>query len=337
VGRRLPWLQRHEHGPLAIDAIYRSFDRHVAARLPRIPGVQAVYAYEDGALHIFEAAQSLGLRCIYDLPIGYWRAAQQIFAQERELQPAWACTLTGLADSASKLSRKDDELALADAVIVASGFVRSTLETHKAFTTPIHVVPYGSPPPLARPPLARASHEPLRVLYVGSLGQRKGLSYALEAIDSLGNTVRLTLIGRPTTSHCAPLNAALQRHSWIASLPHAQILEQMRQHDVLLFPTLFDGFGLVITEALSQGLPVITTAHSGAPECIRDGVEGFIVPIRSSQAIAERLLQLAHNREQLFAMREACLRRAAELSWAGYENGLVQAVDQVLQQPPQPG
>ncbi len=335
VGRRLPWLQRHEHGPLAIDAIYRSFDRHVAARLPRNACLQGVYAYEDGALHTFEAAQSLGLRCIYDLPIGYWRAAQQIFAEERELVPDWACTLTGLADSASKLSRKDEELALADAVIVASGFVRSTLQSHQACTAPIHVVPYGSPPPIAHLPPARASHEPLKVLYVGSLGQRKGLSYALEAIDCLSSSVRLTLIGRPTFSHCAPLNAALQRHRWIASLPHAQILEQMRQHDVLLFPTLFDGFGLVITEALSQGLPVITTLHSGAPECIKDGVEGFIVPIRSSQAIAERLQHLADNREQLAAMRQACLRRAAGLSWAGYEQGLRAAVGQLLSPAPQ--
>ena len=107
---------------------------------------------------------------------------------------------------------------------------------------------------------------------------------------------------------------------------HHQILEQMRLHDVLIFPTLFDGFGLVITEALSQGLPVITTLNSGAPECIRDGVEGFIVPIRNSQAIAERLQELASNRDQLAAMRQASLRRAAELSWAGYEQGLRVAV-----------
>lgn len=336
MGRRLPWLQRHEHGPLAIDSIYRSFDRHVASRLPRIAGLQAVYAYEDGALHTFKAAQSLGLRCIYDLPIGYWRAAQQIFAEERVLQPTWACTLTGLADSADKLSRKDEELVFADAVIVASGFVRSTLQSHQACTSPIHVVPYGSPPPITYLTPARASQEPLRVLYVGSLGQRKGLSYALEAIDSLSSSVRLTLIGRPTSSHCAPLNAALVRHRWITSLPHGQILEQMRQHDVLLFPTLFDGFGLVITEALSQGLPVITTLHSGAPECIKDGVEGFIVPIRSSQAIAERLQQLADDRDLLAAMRVACLRRAAELSWPVYEQGLRQSVGQALQQPSQP-
>ena len=247
---------------------------------------------------------------------------------------AWACTLTGLADSADKLARKDQELALADAVIVPSAYVRSTLELHQACTTPIHVVPFGSPAPLAGPPAASPNGEPLRVLYVGSLGQRKGLSYLLEAIEALGDTVRLTLIGRPTAGHCGPLDAALQLHHWVETLPHPQILEQMRLHDVLVFPTLFDGFGLVITEALSQGLPVITTVHSGAPECIRDGVEGFIVPIRDSQAIAERLQQLAGDRDRLAAMRQACLRRAAELSWARYEQGLRQVVGQVLSQPP---
>jgi len=79
---------------------------------------------------------------------------------------------------------------------------------------------------------------------------------------------------------------ALERHHWIASLPHPLILEQMRQHDVLVLPSLFEGYALVINEALSQGLPVIATANSGATEAVRDGVEGFIVPIRSSQAIA---------------------------------------------------
>jgi len=76
---------------------------------------------------------------------------------------------------------------------------------------------------------------------------------------------------------------------------------------------------------------VITTLHSGAPECIRDGVEGFIVPIRSSQAIAARLQQLVDGREQLAAMRQACLHRAAELSWAGYEQSLRVAVGQTFQ------
>ena len=60
-------------------------------------------------------------------------------------------------------------------------------------------------------------------------------------------------------------------------------------------------------------------------------MEGFIVPIRNARAIAERLQQLAADRGQLTAMRHACLRRAAELSWVGYEKRLRIAVGQVLQ------
>jgi len=321
----LPWLRRHGHGPFSIDAVYRSFDRHVSARLQALEGLTAVYAYEDGALRTFQAAQALGMRRLYDLPIGYWRAAQQIFQEERDLQPEWACTLTGLKDSPAKLARKDQEIQLADLVIVPSEFVRSTLLAHQATSAPIAVVPFGSPPPLTAAPAARSSG-PLRVLYVGSLGQRKGLSYALDAVALLGAQVSLTLIGRPTSRECTPLMAALQRHRWIESLPHPQILEQMRQHDVLLLPSLFEGYALVISEALSQGLPVITTAHSGGTTSVRDGIEGFIVPIRSNAAIADRLQQLIDDRDQLATMRQNCLHRAAELSWAGYEQGLRRAV-----------
>lgn len=325
AGRLLPALQRHESGLLSVDGVYRSFDRHVAARLPSLVGLKGVYAYEDAALHTFRVAKALGLKRFYDLPIGHWRSAQRIFAEERDLQPAWACTLTGLSDSPAKLARKDEELALADAVIVPSHFVRDTLEIHQACSAPIHVVPFGSPPALDEVSLTPETG-PLRVLYVGSLGQRKGVSYLLASIDALGPKVRLTLIGRPTSPDCAPLNAALERHSWIPTLPNSEILEQMRKHDVLVLPSLFEGFALVISEALSQGLPVIATRNSGAMECIRDGVEGFLVPIRNAQAITDRLQQLVDHREHLAKMRQACLERARELSWAGYEAGLCAVV-----------
>lgn len=325
----LAWLSRHEYGSFSLDAVYRSFDRHVARTLPSLSGLQAVYAYEDGARFTFEAARSLGLRRIYDLPIGYWRAARAIFEEEKDLQPEWASTLTGLNDSSAKLARKDDELQLADLVIVPSQYVHTTLSTYNATSAPIAVVPFGSPAPRVNLPAPRLTG-PLRVLYVGSLGQRKGLSYALDAVESLGSQVSFTLIGKVTAPECVPLRTALERHQWVESLPHFQILEQMANHDVLVFPTLFDGFGLVITEALSQGLPVITTLNSGAPECIRDGVEGFIVPTRDSQSITQCLQKLATNREMLAVMRAACLRRSAELSWFRYEHSLRIAVGQML-------
>jgi glycosyltransferase involved in cell wall biosynthesis len=96
----------------------------------------------------------------------------------------------------------------------------------------------------------------------------------------------------------------------------------MSRHDVLVLPSLFEGFALVISEAISQGLPVIATPKSGATECIRDGKEGFIVPIRNSHFIAARLQQLADNRDQLDAMRRSSLDRARQLGWQGYEAAL---------------
>ena len=319
------WLHQHEKGLLSFDAIYHSFDRHVAARLCSLTYLSAVYAYEDAALKTFSAAKMLGLACLYDLPYGYWRSAQELFQEERDLKPEWAASLFSLGDSPDKLKRKDAELSLADVVIVPSQFVYSTLSASPVSSARIKIVPFGSPPPISKLPEFKII-SPLRVLYVGSIGQRKGISYALEAIDMLQNQVSLTLIGKPTARNCPPISAALERHSWIPSLPHHMILEQMRQHDVLLFPTLFDGFGLVMTEALSQGLPVITTANSGAAECIRNGVEGFVVPIRNSQAIAERLQQFIDAPDLLYQMRNACLRRAAELSWTQYEIKLRQAI-----------
>ena len=327
--RSLEWLTRHESGSFSVDAVYRSFDRQVADRLPSLVGLQAVYAYEDAALHTFQVARKLGLLRIYDLPIGYWRAARVIFEEERELQPEWASTLTALNDSSTKLARKDEELQLADLVIVPSQFVHSTLLDYHASAAQVAVVPFGSPPPRGDIPEIRFS-SPLRVLYVGSLGQRKGLSYALDAVEMLGDQVTLSLIGRITSHECRPLIAAVEHHRWIESLPHPQILEQMRQHDVLLLPSLFEGYALVISEALSQGLPVITTLHSGGSPTIRDGTEGFIVPIRDSQSIAECLQQLIDSPDLLSAMRLACLKRAAELSWSGYEQGLRSVVHQML-------
>lgn len=330
-GRAFPSLQRHESGPLSVDGIYRSFDRHVARRLSVLSSVKAVYAYEDSALQCFRVARSRGVRCVYDLPIGHWRAARQIFSEERELLPAWSSTLTGLADSDAKLARKDEELALADAVVVPSRFVADTLANLPGLP-PIHVVPFGAPQPISELPPSPTSG-PLRLLYVGSLGQRKGLAYALDAVASLGSQVCLTLIGRPTSLDCGPLNAALQEHHWIPSLPHAQILAQMQQHDVLLLPSLFEGFALVIHEALSQGLPVIATANTGATESVRDGVEGFIVPIRDSDAIADRLQSIIEDRERLQAMRRACLQRAEERTWLCYEQALASVLSPMLPAP----
>src|SRR5207302_6057531 len=135
---------KHETGAFSVDAVLRALDRKVAGRLRKIDNCDAIYAYEDGALQSFRAARDLGLKRIYDLPIGYWRVGQRIFAEEKEREPEWAPTLTGTLDSAAKLSRKDDELRLASRVIVASAFTKQTL-SESPCTAKIDIVRYGAP------------------------------------------------------------------------------------------------------------------------------------------------------------------------------------------------
>ena len=327
-----PGLVRHETGRFSVDAVYRKLDRAVARRL-RQGDFRAVYAYEDGAQLSFAEARRRGIRTLYDLPIGHWKAARTLLLDEAEREPEWAATLTGNRDSPEKTGRKDEELALADVVFVASAYTRRTLSEAAGFKGTVLVVPYGAPasmPAVSDENSARQPSKKLRVLFVGSLGQRKGLSYLFEACRLVRPAVTLTVIGQKPQGPCAALDRELAAVRWISGCPHREILAEMAAHDVFVFPSLFEGFGLVLLEALAMGLPVITTAHTAGPDLITEGVEGFIVPIRDSAAIAARLELLHREPARLAEMSRRARLRAREFSWAGYEETLAACVSRAL-------
>jgi starch synthase len=323
-------LSQHETGPFSVDGVYRALDRAVARRI-RTGKFRAVYAYEDGAAVSFAEARRRGVRTFYDLPIGYWRAARTLLLEEAEREPEWAITLSGNRDSVEKNERKDAELALADVVFVASSYTRQTLNAAHEFKGTVVVVPYGAPElRIPEMPNAPSRSKKLRVLFVGSLGQRKGLSYLFAACRQLGSAVELTVIGQKPLEPCPVLDRELSAVRWIASCPHQQVLTEMAAHDVFVFPSLFEGFGLVLLEAMAMGLPVITTSHTAGPDLIREGVEGFIVPIRNSLAIAERLERLHRDPARRAEMSHQAQLRARSFTWSGYEETLAACVLRAL-------
>ncbi|MDQ8190600.1 glycosyltransferase family 4 protein [Roseibacillus persicicus] len=323
----------HERGVFCVDAVYHSLDRSVAKRLRSVGvsgGISGVYCYEDGALQTFQAARKLGIQTIYDLPIGYWRAGQRIQSEEAERLPEWANTMPALIDSEEKLARKDEELRLAGQILVASSFTAQTLQDAPFELPEPLVIPYGCPPVLNHHTIRETEvggvNSPLKVLFVGGLSQRKGLSYLFEAVKQLRSLVELTVIGRKPDVVCRPLDEGIGSCRYIPSLSHEQILAEMDRQDVFVFPSLFEGFGLVITEALSRGLPVITTSHTCGPDVLTDGVDGFLVPIRRAEAIAEKLELLHRERSLLAAMKAAALEKARHLSWEMYRASVSAAV-----------
>ena len=320
IGRRigLSALTRHETGWASADGVSRDFDERVARLVSkRRVRADAVYAYEYAALRTFKAAADAGMRRFYELPIGYWRAGLRIMTEERERKPEWASTIELLRDSAEKNARKDEEISTADHIIVPSRFVQKTLIEHPAMRATVDVVPYGAPTAV---PIGPRSHGgKLRLLYVGHLSQRKGISYLFDAMNGLRDVATLTLVGPRPSGACPPLDIELQHHEWLGTVPHERVLELMSRHDLFIFPSLFEGFALVILEAMAQGLPVVATANSGADMAIEHGVNGFIVPIRDADAIARHVIEFFNDRERLAAMSAAAARRAADMSWAARE------------------
>jgi glycosyltransferase involved in cell wall biosynthesis len=322
-------LVKHETGLFSVDAVYQNLDKRVAKSLKEMAanGTNAVYAYEDGALFSFQEAKRLNLKCLYDLPIGYWRASKRLLEIESERWPEWAATLTGLEDSEEKLARKDEELRLAEKIFVASQFTANTLKDFPGKLASVEVIPYAFPPVASsRNYNLSSASTPLKLLFVGGLSQRKGIADLFAVVEKLKNHVELTVVGKKSTDQCLALDAALAKHRWIPSLPHNKILELMQDHDVLVFPSLFEGFGLVITEAMSQGTPVITTDRTAGPDLIKHGENGWLVDAGSTNALQAAIEELLQQPNIIAEVGRTAMETASKRTWDVYGRELANAI-----------
>lgn len=311
------WL-KHEQGCFSLDQRNLFFGQQIASYLCKYPDVDVVYSYENVAIECFNAAKSLGKICFYDLPIGYWRAMHQMLSVEKEKNPDWVVTIGGFHDSEEKLLRKDKELALADAIYVASSFTKHTLEEYPGKLASVHVIPYGFPTVNNNRIYTSVQNRKIKLLYVGELSQRKGIAYLFEAVKGLEQWVELTVVGQGNVSGCKVLKKELINHKYIPSLPHNEILQLMSTQDVLLFPSLFEGFGLVITEAMSQGTPVITTDRTCGPDIITHGQDSWLIEVGSTLAIRQQLECILEHPKVLRTVGQEAMQTAQKRPWSSY-------------------
>lgn len=320
---RLGSAFRSAERPFSVIGVYRHFDATVARRVRDLK-LDAVYAYEGGAVQTFREAQRRGVTTLYELTAAHWDWKQRMMSEEADANPAFAGLLPQLKDSALHLQLKGEELDRADIIFVPSHHVRRTLQG-VVRDEKIRVIPYGAPPVRPRKKAPSDPGQPLKVLFVGALAQHKGIGYLLDAVDQLGSQVHLTLAGRRYTAH-PRVDEACRRWTWFESLPHYQVLDLMMRSDVLVLPSFSEGFALVVTEALCSGLPVIITPNVGAVDMVRDGQDGFVVPLRSSEAIADRLSALHTDRELLSRMSQNAQATAARQPWEVYRATWAEAV-----------
>ncbi len=226
------------------------------------------------------------------------------------------------------------ETKMANQFLAASSFTGGTLIENGAPPDSIRVIPYGVDLQRFSPARDRAPHSgPLRLLFVGTINQRKGVKYLLQALRQLGNApVELTICGRVVDDLAlfAPFG---DRVTIRPSVSLGELQAAYRDADLFVLPSVAEGFGLVLLEALASGLPILSTTHTGAPDLIEHGREGFIVPPRRPELIATHLQWALDHPKELFEMRAAARKRAEFFTWERFQVGVVSAVREFASTP----
>jgi glycosyltransferase involved in cell wall biosynthesis len=317
--------------PLLADAIWEreehDFDAWVAGSLPT--QLDAVYTFEHAALRTLQAARRRGVFTFYEQPSQHHRFFSRIYADQVKRYPEIRSSATELQDphrAAPRDNRRDAELALADCVLCNSTFTRNTLLDAGVDEQRILVTPYGFPTIDVMD--TRRERRPVVFLNAGTQNLRKGLHLLYRAWRKLAfapSEAELWLVGRMTLPEETrrDLSGAVRI---LDSVPHAELLMLYKQASVFVLPSLADGFGMVISEAMSRGLAVIATDRTGAPDIMEHGVNGFIIPAGDEDALVNQMKWCVEHSDALHGIGARAAERAASWQWSNYRSALAEKV-----------
>jgi len=285
VEARNSWTFWHNH----------QFDRFVARQLPKLGNL--AFGYESSSLFTFRRAKQLGIPTVLYQPIGVAEYALEVLGEEARRHPQLADTLRYNWFPQEELSRRREERQLADAIICASSFTKRTLIDVGVPAEKIFVEPYGVDQSMFAP--QEPKHDRFSVIWASAFTQTKGIQYLLDALADVGiPDLELVVAGHPIGHDPIKPFESRFRVRRIGKVSRAELAKEMVRCHAHVFPTLLEGFGRNIIEAMASGLPVITTANCAGPDLIEHGKTGFIVPIRDVAGIQEHLRWLhAHPTE----------------------------------------
>ena len=305
-----------------VDLSYQALDHKVSLALSNHSS-QILHAYEDGCSSSFARAKQQGIQCSYELPIAHWATARRLLAEEAERHPEWEPTLESTREPEEKLCQKEEELKLADRITCPSQFVLDSIPLEISQKTPCQVSPFGSPPCEPVDFERSTQSDTLRLLFVGSMSQRKGLADLFEAMKLLrGEPISLTILGQPSM----PMEFYRKQFSEFAYFPpcpNQKVRDMMKAHDALVLPSIVEGRALVQQEALSCGLPIIVTPNAGGEDLVEEGITGHIVPIRSPEKIAEAIRAMIENINLKEEIQQLCQKKATQYTWANYAQNII--------------
>lgn len=307
-------------------AIASAFGKFAAAHLDDISDI--LVGWSSATLEAFEPARSMGKKIVIE------RGSSHISHQQDVLREAYAeFGLTFSGTESGIVEREIEEYRMADAIAVPTRFAAETFIKMGADPLKLIVNGYGVDLSRFSPVLSRTEVQKPKIIFVGSVGIRKGVPWLLDAFKPLATMAELHVVGPAEVG----MDSIMAKHrptsnvTFHGSVASNNISNLLQSADIFCLPSLEEGFPLSLLQAMATGLPVVTTKEAGAEDIVSNGVEGRIVPARNIETLTAVLAELINDSDRRVAMGEAARKRVEKgNSWDDYVDRALAGYEKLL-------
>jgi D-inositol-3-phosphate glycosyltransferase len=307
-------------------------DRIVARRIAKLAGqIDIIHAWPLGALETLKMAKRLGIPTVLERPNANTRFAMEVVRQECERLGVELPPSHEHAFNEAKLRKEEEEYRLATRLLCPSDFVVKTFldKSYAKEKLTRHI--YGFDEKIYYPSTeSRDPNRGLTILFVGVCAVRKGVHYALEAwLQSSASRNGTFLIAGEFLPAYQEKLAAMLSHPSVQVLGHRNdVPELMRKSDILVLPSIEEGFGLVITEAMGSGC--VPLASEACTEICDHMKTGLVHQVGDVAALSRHITMLHEDRALLDRLRAASVAAIPEITWAAAGRKLLQVYRETI-------
>ena len=308
------------HERLFYDSVWW-FDAFMARRIADSKA-RIVVGYENSCCEIFRCAKKAGKMCVLDAASVHYLAQKEVYT------PPYSAAFQEKVNA-----RKEAEIQLADHILTLSSYAKETYVLAGVPESKITVIPLGVDDSRF-PAQKKREGNAFTYLFVGNIKLSKGVDLLLEAFHRLDVPGKqLTIIGAMGDAESllrqGHANVTVKGH-----LPHEKLWEEYAGANVSILPSRLDGFGMVVTEAMSTETPVIVSTHVGAKDLVEEGMNGWIFESGNSVALAAVMQEAYDKRSQLAALGERAKETVSYFTWEAYRNNVRNFYAGLLEQLP---
>ena len=297
----------------------------------------AIIVYDTMSADLIQRIRQDGIKIkvIIDMSAPYYNYMEAVFNEDILKHNGYADDLKRMLDSSIYRYRRKYskyEIDNADAFLVASNFTKKTIEI-AGVKKPTYLCQYGIDDFAAFDDSCfhhKKIEKPIKALYVGRVNQAKGAYQLIEIGSQFSeNEIVFDFYGafEPDSEVIKGASSNCMFHGHV---PRSEMINAYRKADIMILPSLADGFGFVIPEALSYDVPVITTKNVGASQIIIDGMNGYVIDAGDDHQLQEIIQRIIAHPEEIMEMRKNCGNSIKDLSWSNYNSQVRKAIDDIF-------